>query len=128
MSARTTAPMSVDAYIAGFPEEIRARLTAMRETVRRHAPQATERIAYGMPTYSLHGNLVHFAAFERHIGFYPTPTGITAFQDALARYRNAKGSVQFPHGEPLPLELVAEMVKFRVAEHEKKAPARAPRR
>ena len=115
---------TVDEYIASFPEAVQARLTAMRDTVRQHAPQAAERISYAMPTYVLHGNLVHFAAYAHHIGFYPTPAGITAFQDALAPYKSAKGSVQFPHTEPLPLELVAEMVRFRVAENTRKGAKR----
>lgn len=112
---------TIDEYIAAFPETVQARLAALRATVRQHAPQATERMSYGMPTYYLDGNLVHFAAYAHHIGFYPTPTGITAFQDALARYKSAKGSVQFPHTEPLPLELVAAMVQFRVTENARKA-------
>jgi uncharacterized protein YdhG (YjbR/CyaY superfamily) len=106
----------IDAYIAGFPSPVRARLEDMRATIRRAAPGATERMAYGIPTFHLNGNLVHFAAFERHLGFYPTPSGIAAFREPLARYKSAKGSVQFPHDEPLPLDLVAEIVKFRVAE------------
>ena len=88
----------------------------MRATIRRQAPQAEERISYRIPTYFLDGNLVHFAAFARHIGFYPTPTGIAAFAKALARYAHAKGSVQFPHDEPLPLALVAKIVEARVRE------------
>lgn len=113
---------SIDDYIAGHPPEIRARLSAMRATIRKHAPEAEERISYRIPTFYLGGNLVHFAAFDRHVGFYPGPTGIAAFQKALARYKSAKGSVQFPHDEPLPLDLVADIVRFRVAEQ---APERA---
>ena len=108
---------AVDDYIAAFPPDVRARLEAIRATIRRAAPDATERIAYGIPTFHLNGNLVHFAGFARHIGFYPAPSGITAFRAALARYKSAKGSVQFPHDEPLPLDLVAEIVAFRVAEN-----------
>jgi uncharacterized protein YdhG (YjbR/CyaY superfamily) len=107
---------TIDDYIAAHPPEIRARLSAMRATIRKHAPEAEERISYRMPTFYLGGNLVHFAAFARHVGFYPGPSGIAAFQKALARYNSAKGSVQFPHTEPLPLELVANIVRFRVAE------------
>jgi uncharacterized protein YdhG (YjbR/CyaY superfamily) len=88
----------------------------MRATIREHAPEAEERISYRMPTFYLGGNLVHFAAFAGHVGFYPGPSGIAAVQEALARYVSAKGSVQFPHTEPLPLELVADIVRFRVAE------------
>ena len=88
----------------------------MRRTIRKHAPQAEERISYRIPTFYLGGNLVHFAAFDRHVGFYPGASGIAAFKKALAAYESGKGSVQFPHDEPLPLELVAEIVRFRVAE------------
>ena len=116
MKPAASAPASIDEYIAGFPPEIAARLAAMRATIREHAPEAEERIAYRMPTYWQDGNLVHFAAFAKHIGFYPTPTGISAFAKELARYAHAKGSAQFPHDEPLPLALVAKIVKARVQE------------
>ena len=107
---------TIDEYIAGHPPRIRTRLKAMRATIRKHAPQAEERISYRIPTFYLDGNLVHFAAFDRHVGFYPGAAGIAAFKDALAAYKSAKGSVQFPHTEPLPLALVAEIVRFRVAQ------------
>jgi len=107
---------TIDEYIAGHPPRIRTRLKAMRATIRKHAPQAEERISYRIPTFYLDGNLVHFAAFDRHVGFYPGAAGIAAFKDALADYKSAKGSVQFPHTEPLPLALVAEIVLFRVAQ------------
>ena len=110
-------PTAVGEYIASFAPEVRARLSKMRATIRRHAPQAEERMSYGIPTFYLGGNLVHFAAFARHVGFYPGPSGIAAFKDALSRYKSAKGSVQFPHDEPLPLALVADIVKFRVEEN-----------
>jgi uncharacterized protein YdhG (YjbR/CyaY superfamily) len=109
-------PATIDDYIASHPPAVQARLTAMRDTIRQHAPAAEERISYRIPTFYLGGNLVHFAAFGKHIGFYPGPSGIAAFQDSLARYKGAKGSVQFPHGEPLPLDVVAAIVQFRVAE------------
>lgn len=112
-----TAIASVDDYIAGFPPAVAKRLMAMRTVIRKHAPKAEERMAYGIPTFSLNGNLVHFGGFERHVGFYPGPSGITAFQDALAHYKSAKGSVQFPHDEPLPLKLVGEIVAYRVKEN-----------
>jgi uncharacterized protein YdhG (YjbR/CyaY superfamily) len=107
---------TIDEYIAGHPPKIRTRLKAMRATIRKHAPEAEERISYRIPTFYLGGNLVHFAAFDRHVGFYPGAAGIAAFRDALADYKSAKGSVQFPHTEPLPLALVAEIVRFRVAQ------------
>jgi uncharacterized protein YdhG (YjbR/CyaY superfamily) len=108
---------TIDDYIASFPAEVKARLSALRATIRKHAPEATERISYRIPTFHLDGNLVHFAAFEHHVGFYPGPTGIEAFKEALRHYKGAKGSVQFPHDEALPLDLVAKIVKFRVAEN-----------
>ena len=108
---------AIDDYIAGFPADVQARLRDLRATIRRAAPMATEKIAYRIPTFYLDGNLVHFAAFERHVGFYPGPSGIAAFRDALAKYKNAKGSVQFPHDQPLPLALVAKIVEFRVGEN-----------
>lgn len=116
MEPSKSADPAIDAYIAGFPSAVRKRLEALRATIGGAAPGATERMAYGVPTFHLNGNLVHFAGFERHIGFYPTPSGIAAFGSRLAGYKSAKGSVQFPHDEPLPLDLVAEMVRFRVDE------------
>jgi len=115
---------TIDDYIAGHPPKIRARLSAMRRTIRKHAPDAEERISYRIPTFYLGGNLVHFAAFDRHVGFYPGAAGIAAFKDALADYKSAKGSVQFPHTKPLPLALVAEIVRFRVAQQTAKHTAR----
>lgn len=107
----------VDAYIAAFPGPVRERLEAMRDAIRAEAPEATERISYGMPTFYLRGNLVHYAAFKAHIGFYPTPSGTAEFQARLANYRHNKGSIQFPLDEDLPLSLVREIVRFRVAEN-----------
>lgn len=115
---------SVDAYIAGFPEHIQALLQSVRDTVRAAAPEAEERIAYQMPTYSQHGNLVHFAAFKNHIGFYPAPSGIEAFAQELARYEGAKGSIRFPLDEPLPLDLIRRVVEYRLAENTAKAAAK----
>ena len=116
MKPAASQPASIDEYIATFPPEVARRLAAMRATIREHAPDAEERIAYRMPTFWQDGNLVHFAAFANHIGFYPTPSGIAAFAKELARYAHAKGSVQFPHDEPLPLALVAKIVEARVRE------------
>lgn len=121
MKPADTIAATIDDYIAGHPPKIRARLSAMRRTIRKHAPDAEERISYRIPTFYLGGNLVHFAAFERHVGFYPGAAGIASFQKALAGYKSAKGSVQFPHDEPLPLALVAEIVRFRVAQQTAKA-------
>lgn len=112
---------SIDEYIAAFPEPVQKILQELRATIRSAAPAAEERIAYQMPTFSLEGNLVHFAAYKHHIGFYPAPEGIRAFQQELAGYKGAKGSVQFPIDQPLPLELIAKIVRFRAAENLEKA-------
>jgi uncharacterized protein YdhG (YjbR/CyaY superfamily) len=117
MPSRTTAYDSIDEYIASFPPEVQAALHELRAAIREAAPGAEEAISYAIPTYKLHGNLVHFAAFERHIGFYPGPSGIEQFKDDFSAYKNAKGSVQFPLGQPLPLELISRVVRFRVEEN-----------
>jgi uncharacterized protein YdhG (YjbR/CyaY superfamily) len=108
--------VSVDDYIAAFPPETRQALTELRESIRAEAPEAEEKISYGIPTFFFKGNLVHFAAFKNHIGFYPAPSGITAFEKELAPYKQAKGSVQFPLDRPLPLDLVRRITRFRVKE------------
>lgn len=116
---------SIDEYIATFPTSTQEILEELRAVIKAAAPEAKEKISYQMPTFDLKGNLVHFAAFKNHIGFYPTPSGIEKFKTELSVYKNAKGSVQFPIDQPLPLELVVQIVKFRVAENleiaEKKA-------
>jgi uncharacterized protein YdhG (YjbR/CyaY superfamily) len=111
-----TAP-TIDDYIAGFPPEVQERLTAIRQTIRAAAPAATEAIKYQMPTFVLRGNLVHFAAFKRHIGFYPTPSGIEAFRQELTAYPSSKGAIRFPLDRPLPLDLIRQIVEFRVQEN-----------
>jgi len=107
---------TIDEYIEAFPDNIRAVLKDIRHTVHTAAPGATEAIAYQMPTFRLHGNLVHFAAFKNHIGFFPTPSGIEAFKQEIAQYKWAKGSVQFPLAKPIPYDLIARIVKYRVEE------------
>jgi uncharacterized protein YdhG (YjbR/CyaY superfamily) len=107
---------SIDEYIAAFPADVQERLRQMRAVIREAAPEAQEKMSYQMPTFFLHGNLVHFAAFKNHIGFYPAPRGIEAFKDELAAYEGAKGSVRFPLDQPLPLDLVRRIVQFRVAD------------
>jgi uncharacterized protein YdhG (YjbR/CyaY superfamily) len=111
---------NIDDYIASFPVETREILEQLRETIRKNAPEAMQTINYGIPTFTLKGNLVHFAAFKNHIGFYPTPSGIEAFKKDLSAYEVAKGSVKFPIEEPLPLALIGRMVKFRVEENKAK--------
>lgn len=121
MDSKKAGFTSIDEYIATFPEEVQTILQELRATIKAAAPDATETISYQMPTFFLNGNLVHFAAFKSHIGFYPAPRGIEAFKEELSGYKGAKGSVQFPIVEPLPLELITRMVKFRVEENLKKA-------
>jgi uncharacterized protein YdhG (YjbR/CyaY superfamily) len=119
-------PKNIDEYIAGFPKDIQERLKKVRATIREAAPAAEEAIKYRMPTFVLNGNLVHFAAFKNHIGFYPAPQGIEEFKEELSAYKGAKGSVQFPYDRPIPLDLISRIVKFRAAQNlEKKKGRRA---
>jgi uncharacterized protein YdhG (YjbR/CyaY superfamily) len=108
---------SIDAYISQFSPEVQEILREIRKVIKEAAPNAQETISYQMPTFVLFGNLVHFAAYKNHIGFYPTPSGIDAFKNELAGYKGAKGSVQFPIEKPMPYELIREMVKVRVEEN-----------
>ena len=118
---KTAQAASIDEYIDGFPKEVQDILGKLRATIRKAAPEAKETINYAIPTFTLEGNLVHFAAFKKHIGFYPAPSGIETFKKELSVYEGAKGSVQFPLDKPLPLSLVAKIVKFRVKENLEKA-------
>jgi uncharacterized protein YdhG (YjbR/CyaY superfamily) len=124
MQTDQATPQTIDGYIAGFPDDVQAILQQIRAMIRAEAPAAEETINYGIPTFTLHGNLVHFAAFKRHIGFYPTPTGIEKFKDELSAYTMAKGSVQFPLDQPIPFDLMRRIVAFRVVENLEKAEAR----
>ena len=117
-------PLTIDAYIAGCPAEVQALLQKIRETIHQAAPDAQEKISYGMPTFYLHGNLVHFAAHKKHIGFYPAPSGVEAFAEALAPYETSKGAVQFPLERPIPFDLIREITLFRVGENQAKAAAK----
>jgi uncharacterized protein YdhG (YjbR/CyaY superfamily) len=117
----TTAPGNINEYIAGHPKEIQKMLQQIRAAIRTAAPDAEEAIKYGMPTFVLHGNLVHFAAFKNHIGFYPAPMGIEAFKKELSVYKGAKGSVQFPLDKPMPVDLITKIVKFRAKQNTEKA-------
>jgi uncharacterized protein YdhG (YjbR/CyaY superfamily) len=112
---------SIDEYILHFSPQVQEILKTLRKVIKESAPDSEEKISYQMPTFVLHGNLVHFAAHKNHIGFYPTPSGIDAFKNELSKYKGAKGSVQFPIDKPLPYELISAIVKFRVAENIKKA-------
>ena len=111
---------TIDEYIETFPEPVQSKLQELRLLIREAAPQAQETISYKIPTFYLNGNLVHFAAYDKHIGFYPGPSGIANFKDELSRYKSAKGSVQFPLEEPLPQDLITRIVAFRVDEASKK--------
>ena len=111
---------TIDGYISNFPRNIRDTLEELRRVIRELAPEAEETINYGIPTFKLNGNLVHFAAFKNHIGFYPTPSAIEDFKKELAPYNQAKGSVQFPLDKPIPFDVVKEIVKFRVKENQAK--------
>lgn len=121
MDTKNSGFSSIDEYIATFPEDIQKRLQEVRAVIKASAPDAEEKISYQMPTFFLKGNLVHFAAFKNHIGFYPTPSGIEPFKEELSVYQGAKGSIRFPLDQPLPLELIGKIVKLRVAENLKKA-------
>ena len=121
MKPDQTAPKTIDEYIAGFPPAIQAKLEKLRATIRKAAPKAEEAIKYMMPTFTLHGNLVHFAAFKNHIGFYPAPKGIEAFKDELAAYELSKGTIKFPLDKPMPYALIGKIVKLRVQQNLDKA-------
>jgi uncharacterized protein YdhG (YjbR/CyaY superfamily) len=117
MKTDQTTPKTIDDYIAGFPPDVRVILQKLRATIRKAAPGAEEAIKYRLPTFVLSGNLVHFGAFKKHIGFYATPTGNKQFREEVSAYEGAKGSVQFSLDKPIPYGLVSKMVKFRVKEN-----------
>lgn len=117
----TTKPGSIDEYIAAFPDDVQEVLEQIRATIKKTAPDAEETIKYGMPTFTLKGNLVYFAAYKNFIGFYPAPTGDGAFKEALAGYKTGKGSVQFPLDKPMPLELIVKIVEWRMRQNAEKA-------
>lgn len=117
----TVKAKDIDEYIAGFPEHIRDILQQVRTTIQKTAPSAGETISYGIPTFTLSGNLVHFAAFKNHIGFYPAPTAIKEFEKEFSIYKTSKGAVQFPLDKPMPLSLIAKIVKYRVKMNSAKA-------
>ena len=119
-----TTSTEIDKYIKGFPESTQQLLQQIRSTISKAAPLAEEKMAYGIPTFFLYGNLVHFAGYQHHIGFYPGADGIANFKEVLSKYKNAKGSVQFPIDSPLPLALVTKIVLFRARQNEEKAIAK----
>jgi uncharacterized protein YdhG (YjbR/CyaY superfamily) len=119
---------SIDEYIENFPEEVQKILIELRAVIKAAAPDAQETIKYQIPTFMLKGNLVHFAAYKNHIGFYPAPRGIEKFKNELSAYKGAKGTVQFPLSEPIPFDLVSKIVAFRVAENLEKAAAKGKKK
>ena len=121
MKKDPASPTTIDEYIASFPQDVQKILSKIRMTIRKNAPDAEETIKYRMPTFILKGNLVYFAAFKNHIGFYPIPTGIEEFQKELSGYHVGRGSIQFPLDKPIPYDLITRVVKFRVKENLKKA-------
>ena len=125
MRGKRTASNSIDGYIANFPEEVQRKLRGLRAAIKAAAPGAEEKISYLMPAFALKGNLVYFAAYKKHIGFYPTSGGIERFKDELSAYEVSRGTVRFPVDKPLPLKLIARIVKFRVAENLKNAGVKA---
>lgn len=114
MKSYKALPKNIDEYIVGFSADVQSKLQQVRTTIKKTAPDAEESISYGIPTFKLNGSLVHFAAFNQHIGFYPTPTGIEEFEKELSVYKQGKGSVQFPLDKPLPLDLISNIAKLRV--------------
>lgn len=124
---KTTRPVyrTIDEYIALHPPQVQGILQKVRRIIHEAAPEATEAIKYGIPTFILQGNLVHFGAFKEHLGFFPTPSGIEAFQDELAKYAQSKGTIRFPYNRPIPYDLITRVVKARVKEATGKAQARS---
>ncbi len=112
---------NIDEYIKSFPKDIQKILEQLRATIKKAAPAAEEKISYAMPTFVLNGNLVHFAAYKNHIGFYPSPSPIEVFKDDLTGYTTSKGAIQFPIDRPLPFDLITKIVRFRVKENLDKA-------
>jgi uncharacterized protein YdhG (YjbR/CyaY superfamily) len=128
MRTNQTAPKNIDEYIAAFPNDVQEILEQIRMTIRTAAPDAEETISYQMPTFMLRGKyLVYFAAYKKHIGLYPAPTGIAEFEEELSLYGAGKGTLRFPLDKPIPLDLIARIVKFRISENLNKAAAKAPR-
>lgn len=128
MRTDQTAPKNIDEYIAGFPHDVQEILEKIRLTIRKAAPDAEEAIKYQIPTFTLKGNLVHFAAWKKHIGFYPTSTGTEKFKNELSVYEGARGSVKFPLGKPIPFTLIGRIVKFRVKENLGRAAAKGKKK
>jgi uncharacterized protein YdhG (YjbR/CyaY superfamily) len=125
---KSTQAENIDDYIAEFPKDTQKILQEIRTTIRKAAPKAEEAIKYAIPTFVLNGNLVHFAAFKNHIGFYPAPMGIAAFKKETAPYEAGKGTLQFPLDKPVPLKLISKIVKFRVEANLEKSKAKVKKK
>jgi uncharacterized protein YdhG (YjbR/CyaY superfamily) len=125
--AKASLPKSIDEYIARFSPEIQSILEKIRATIREAAPGADEKISYGMPTFTLQGNLIHFAAFKYHIGLYPPVKGDEKLKAEVARYRGEKGNLKFPLDEPIPYKLITRIVKFRIKEQQERAGSKRPK-
>ena len=128
MKIDQSTPKNIDEYIAGFPHDVQEILEKIRLTIRKAAADAEETIKYQMPTFTLNGNLVHFAAFKKHIGFYPVPTGIEEFKNELSVYEGGKGSVKFPLDKPIPFDLISRIAKLRVKENLERAEAKGKKK
>jgi uncharacterized protein YdhG (YjbR/CyaY superfamily) len=128
MKTAQTAPKDIDDYIAGFPKDVQKTLEKIRATIRDAVPNAEETIKYQIPTFTLKGNLISFAAYKKHIGLYPAPAGNEKFRKELSAYKAAKATVQFPLDQPIPFDLISQMVKFRMKERSKQATAKGKRK
>ena len=129
MKAGQTTPKNIDEYIAGFPREIQEILQKVRMTIRKAVPQAEETISYKMPTFNLNGHyLIYFAAYKKHIGLYPVPSGDADFNEAISVYQAGKGTLQFPLDRPIPYKLISRIVKLRIKENQIKAEGRGKKR
>jgi uncharacterized protein YdhG (YjbR/CyaY superfamily) len=128
MQSQQTGFRTIDEYIAAFPEDVQMLLQAVRATIHAAAPDAVERISYNMPAFAQEGNLVYFAALKHHIGLYPTSSGIAAFLQEIAAYESSKGAVKFPKDQPMPLDLITKIVRFRVTENLNRAAAKSQRK
>ncbi|MCE5206854.1 MAG: DUF1801 domain-containing protein [Chloroflexi bacterium] len=117
MQGHKKPPSSIDEYIAGFPAEVQKTLREIREVIKTAAPEAEEKISYQIPTFYLNGNLIHFAAYKNHIGIYPTSGGIEKFETELSAYKESKGTLRFSLHQPIPYDLISQIVKFRVKEN-----------
>lgn len=128
MRTDQTAPKNIDEYIAGFPRDVQEILEKIRMTIRKAAPAAEETIKYQIPTFTLKGDLVHFAAYKDHIGFYPAPIGIEKFKNELSIYGSGKGTLKFPLDKPIPFDLISKLVKFRVKKNLERAAAKGEKK